>query len=415
MRLLLLAAVANVLGVLPDAKAATPLIPRDLVFADPDRTSVSLSPGGTQVAYVARSTGALNIWVAPVSDPARARVLTRLTKGNIEAVRWSSAGRHIAYLHDATGEEDYSLRAVEIATGTDRTLTPEATRAEFMHGGCASSGDRLLVQLYERDPRYGDLYTYDLATGARELAFRNADHGHMFADCALKPRIGDRERPGGGYDWVRLDVPDKPLLFSVGHEDGRFTEPLTVFTDGRTSLMLDSRDRDTAALARLDLATGKSQILGGDPRADVTDALVSADGKTVLAFRSEYLRPEWHPLTPEARRTLGRISAHLQDEPFEVDGQGAGDLWWLIREVRADRPARYYSDNLADDRITYLFAAQPELENHALASTRPLVITASDELSLPSYLTLPVGSDADGNGVPDRPLPMALFPHGGPW
>lgn len=415
LRLLLLTAVAAGLGITAGTLNATPLIPRALLFADPDRTAVALSPDGTQIAYVARADGVLNIWMAPVSDPTRARALTRLAKGSIEALRWSSAGRHIAYMHDATGEEDYGLHAVEVATGVDRKLTLENTRAEFMHGGCASSGNRLLVQLYERDPRYGDLYIYDLATGERDLAFRNSDHGHMFADCSLQPRIGDRERPSGGYDWVRLDVPDKPLLFSVGHEDGRFTEPLTVLADGRTALMLDSRDRDTAALARLNLATGKSQILGSDPRADVTDALVSADGRTVLAFRTEHLKPEWHPLTAEATSTLGRISSHLGGEPFEVEGQGADDRVWLIREVRADRPARYHTYHHGDDRLTFLFAAQPELENHTLARTRPLVITASDGLNLPSYLTLPVGSDADGNGVPDRPLPMVLFPHGGPW
>jgi dipeptidyl aminopeptidase/acylaminoacyl peptidase len=32
-----------------------------------------------------------------------------------------------------------------------------------------------------------------------------------------------------------------------------------------------------------------------------------------------------------------------------------------------------------------------------------------------SYLTLPPGSDADGDGRPDRAVPMVLFVHGGPW
>jgi dipeptidyl aminopeptidase/acylaminoacyl peptidase len=32
-----------------------------------------------------------------------------------------------------------------------------------------------------------------------------------------------------------------------------------------------------------------------------------------------------------------------------------------------------------------------------------------------SYLSLPAGSDSDGDGKPDHPLPTVLFVHGGPW
>ncbi|MCH8166145.1 MAG: S9 family peptidase, partial [Planctomycetes bacterium] len=43
------------------------------------------------------------------------------------------------------------------------------------------------------------------------------------------------------------------------------------------------------------------------------------------------------------------------------------------------------------------------------------VIRARDRLKLVSYYTLPVGSDADGDGRPEQPLPMVLWVHGGPW
>lgn len=42
-------------------------------------------------------------------------------------------------------------------------------------------------------------------------------------------------------------------------------------------------------------------------------------------------------------------------------------------------------------------------------------IASRDGLELVSYLTLPIESDADRDGVPNAPLPLVLSVHGGPW
>ena len=44
-----------------------------------------------------------------------------------------------------------------------------------------------------------------------------------------------------------------------------------------------------------------------------------------------------------------------------------------------------------------------------------LEIKARDGLTLVSYLSLPPGSDANGDGVPEAPVPLVLNVHGGPW
>jgi dipeptidyl aminopeptidase/acylaminoacyl peptidase len=56
-----------------------------------------------------------------------------------------------------------------------------------------------------------------------------------------------------------------------------------------------------------------------------------------------------------------------------------------------------------------------DLEGAALGDRHAVSIRSRDGLVQPAYLTLPPGSDRDGDGRPDAPLPMVLLVHGGPW
>ena len=48
------------------------LIPREVLFGNPERVSPQISPDGTRLAWIAPRDGVLNVWVAPIGRPARA-------------------------------------------------------------------------------------------------------------------------------------------------------------------------------------------------------------------------------------------------------------------------------------------------------------------------------------------------------
>ena len=77
-------------------------------------------------------------------------------------------------------------------------------------------------------------------------------------------------------------------------------------------------------------------------------------------------------------------------------------------------PATYLYDRKAK-KVTRLFVTRPELQGLTLADMHAEKIRTRDGLTEVSYLSLPPGSDADGDGIPDHPLPMVLLVHGGPW
>lgn len=54
-------------------RSSNPLIPRKVLFSDPDIDSPRLSPDGTRISYLAPVNGALNLWVGPADDPSESR------------------------------------------------------------------------------------------------------------------------------------------------------------------------------------------------------------------------------------------------------------------------------------------------------------------------------------------------------
>jgi hypothetical protein len=52
---------------------AVALIPRRLLFADPARTWVRISPDGTRIAFLAPVNEVSNLWVGPIGDVTKAR------------------------------------------------------------------------------------------------------------------------------------------------------------------------------------------------------------------------------------------------------------------------------------------------------------------------------------------------------
>ena len=65
--------------------------------------------------------------------------------------------------------------------------------------------------------------------------------------------------------------------------------------------------------------------------------------------------------------------------------------------------------------MTKLFEQRPALAKAPLVPMQSLELKARDGLTLVSYLSLPPGSDTNGDGRPDKPVPLVLNVHGGPW
>ena len=387
--------------------APPPLIERAKLFGNPTRTGGRLSPDGRWISFLAPRDGVMNVWVAPVAAPDRARPLTAEKLRPIRQTFWSPDSAQVMFVNDKGGDENFLLYGVNVATGVERNFTPFAKTRVLPVGVSTLVRDRVLIGVNDRDPRWHDVHSLDLATGELTLVFRADGYSDVVADERLNVRLVAKPRPDGGSDWHRVAdgvVEAKPVV-SFGLEDSQATRPLDFTHDGRTLYWADSRGRDRAAIMAQDVATGRMTPVGESPRADLGGGLFDPRTGRIQAYADNYLKNEYVPVGNDLRGDLAFLKARNLGEFFVTSRTDADDKWLVTFDPVSAPSSTHLYDRRART-LTRLYVSRPELEGAPLRPIEAVEIPARDGLTLVSYLTRPAGGG---------PAPMVLLVHGGPW
>jgi len=392
----------------------TDLIPRSVLFGNPDRASVRISPDGENLSYLAPLNGVLNVWVAPVDAPHEARPVTQDTGRGIRIYAWAYTNEHILYLQDAGGDENWRAYCVDVNSLKSSDLTPESgVQAQLQHLS-PRHPDEVLIALNDRDPRLHDLHRVRIPTGEREMIQRNDEYVGFLTDEEYSVRFAMKVTPQGAIEILRRDGESWTPFVEVPAEDAMTTGPVGLSASGGTLYLTDSRERDTAALVAWDLKTGERTTLAEDPQVDAEGFWIHPKTRAVQAVGFDHTRRRWHVIDDAVREDLKRLEG-VVDGDIEVTSRSLDDRRWIVA-YQVDRgPTRYYLYDRGRGDAAFLFTDRQALDGQPLAPMHARVLRARDGLSLVSYLTLPVDSDPDGDGVPDVPQPMVLWVHGGPW
>lgn len=406
-----------------------PLIPRDVLFGNPDKAQARLSPDGKYLSYLQPVDGVLNVWVGPADDPEAAEPVTEDKKRGIRGHSWAYNSKHIVYSQDKDGDENWHVYATNVESKETIDLTPiEGVRGQLA-GASERYPDTLLVGFNDRDPRFHDVYRVDINTGDRELVQENPGVAGFVTDDDLKVRLAVNFTPDAGQVWLEptADAPgekgfeDWEPMAEFSSEDAMTSGPAGFSKDGRTLYFEDSRDRNTAGLFAKDLDSGEVSLMAEDDRADVGGVLSHPTKQTIQAVSFTYSRREWKVLDESVQADIDYLRDY-RDGEFQITGRTLDDTKWTVAYILDDGAIQFFvyerpADGAADGErsMRFLFKSREDLDDYPLAKMHTPVIEARDGLKLVSYLTLPVGSDADGDGVPDSPVPMVLDVHGGPW
>ena len=389
------------------------LIPRRVLFGNPERVSPRISPNGSSLAWIAPHDGVLNVWTAPVGaggvDWDAAQVVTGDTDRGIRVFRWAHDGRHLLYLQDSGGDENWRLYDVDLATMARRDLTPfEGVQAQILATE-KKYPTEVLVGLNRDNPALHDVYRLDLVTGELAKEVENPGFALWVADTDLVTRAGVEMLPDG--DMViqvrdRADGEWRPLL-SLAAEDAMTSEPVAIGADGTTMLAISSAGADTGRLVRIDLGTAAAQVLAADPEADVSGVRLHPDTREPQLVSWLKERREYSVLDPSVAGDLAAIKALHHGDPDLVSRDNS-DTLWLVAFTNDTGPVPFYLYDRRRREGRFLFDHQPELSRYELAPMEPFSYTARDGVVIHGYATFPPGAGRAG-------LPMVLNVHGGPW
>ena len=385
-----------------------PLIPRETLFGNPERTRPQLSPDGKYLAYIAPDEkNVLQVWLRTVGQDDN-RKLTDDQKRGIRMYFWTYNAEQLIYQQDSDGDENFHLYSVNIQSDIVRDLTPfQGVKAQVIDLD-PEFPNEVLVGLNLKDRQKFDVYRININNGAVEFDTENPGNIVSWtADAKFQVRAATAATPDGGYELLVRETADNSWE-TIRHWGPDESGGAVGFSaDNQTLYMIGSHDANAQRLIALDLTNRQETVIAEDEQYDVGGIMMHPTTRVIQAVSFYKDKVQWQILDQSIAADFEALG-QVRDAEFGVSSRNLADDTWLVAYTTDDGPVYYYTYDRQSKSSTLLFSNQPELEELALASMQPISFEARDGLTIHGYLTTPVG-------VEPKNLPTVLLVHGGPW
>ena len=207
---------------------AVELIPRAALFGNPEKAQARISPDGRHISFIAPRDGVLNVWLAERGKLDAAKPITHDQKRGIRQHYWAYDNKHVLFLQDNDGDENYHVYAVDIAIGTQKDLTPyQNVRAELIDLSWKKPGTAGIA-LNDREAEWHDVYAVDIASGERTLIEKNTGQMSSYLlDLDLQPKLAQQNNAEGSEIFRRASPPGAATI-SRAHDASSIPPALRV-------------------------------------------------------------------------------------------------------------------------------------------------------------------------------------------
>lgn len=406
------------------------MIDRELLFGNPEISNVRISPDGRHISYLAPFNGVMNVWIAPADNPKDARVVTNDTLRGIRIYLWSFKEDVILYMQDQGGDENWNVFMTNASSGETVNLTPfdqipgpdgqpvklpngniMRPRADILNVSDKTPNE-IAIKINKDNPENMDVYVVNLETREIKKIVEDEAFMQVLVNDQNQPVIAMKTIPEGGAQVFKYVNQEWEKFFVAPREDLLTFGFVGLNKENDKVYLIDSRDRNTAALYAMHLGSGEKELIGQDKKSDIQGALIHPTEKTIQAVASNFTTTEWKVLDKEIRDDLDYLKG-LQEGELSVNSRSHDDKIWIVGYNVPDGSYKYYKYEKDQKKAEFLFSNQPKLDEYVMARMYPHVVKSRDNMDVVTYLTIP--RDKDKNGKTIEPLPMVLLVHGGPW
>jgi len=405
------------------------LLPKELFFGGSLFPNYKVSPDGKLMAYTALSEkGIPNIRIKTIGQE-DGKMVSSDDKIGITDYSWAYTNRHLLFLRDIDGDENFHVFAVDIETKTTTDLTPfSGAKAQNLLLNPKHPG-KILVGLNVRDKRVFDMYRIDIQTKEAVKEVDNpGDVRWWLADRDFVVRAAVAINPGDSSTTLRIrDAADKPWRTLIhwpfgetGLLEGYGSEMALAFTpDGKAIYVQAAFSGDYTQVAKVDVKTGKVlKILAEEPNASIWNTMgPTLYDEAMVVFHPvtaeiqmaafNYLKPYWRVYDPALKEDIDILNK-VGSGIFLLKNRDLNDRYWNVVYFSDTNLGAEYLYDRQSKKVELLFDTSEIMAKYNFSPMQVHVIKARDGSDIPCYLTLP-------SGVSSEKLPMVVAPHGGPW
>lgn len=397
-----------------DTVSPPPLISRDVLFGNPRRFQGRLSPDASKMSFRAPVDGVMNLWVGERGNFNSAQPITSDTGRGIPSHFWALDSKHVMYIQDQDGDENWHLYSINLDSGETIDLSPFEGVQANMIGQSAQHPGVVIVGMNDRDPRWHDVYRVTLSDGERTLLQENPGFGEFYVDNELNVRLAMKTLPDGSADLMQKTAEGWQTWLTIPAQD-MLTTAVVGFDKANDGVyMLDSRNRDKAALVHLKLDVTTPTVIASSKNVDISGVLVNPQTHEPFAYALNHIKPLYYATQSAYESVIEAFNAQLSGGS-QVLAQSLDNQYWTVYTDESDSSPVYKVFNAGTGSLEKLFVTQPEVNNLQLSKMQGVVIPSRDGMDLVSYLSIPLEADPDQDGTPDTTSPLVMLVHGGPW